>query len=221
MKYLIVNADDFGYSQVFNETILDLINRGLVTGTSVMVKWITENQTTQVRRLIELHNTKNVCVGLHIEFSGIAFRQEIEEQCRTFTELFGFEPEHIDIHKKAANFHDSYPVLVAFSKEREIPCKNLGTTPKTNWMTDDEEFRGTKHTIEETEVWLTTLKDGAFYHTTYHPGTFDPESKSSLNKEREADTQKIIQLSALLPKYGVTLSSSRDFAAFVRAKLKK
>lgn len=216
MKYLIVNADDFGYSRVFNETILELIDQGFVTGTSVMVNWVIEKQQDQVKRLIELHRIRNVTIGLHVEGRESDFRQTIDEQWLKFTTLFGFPPEHIDIHKKDS-LENVYPILVAAAEEHGVPCKNLGVGPKSHWMTNEEEFRGTKHTIEETEAWLATLKDDEYYHVTYHPGTFDPDSKSSLNKEREIDAQKVIQLSRLLPKYGVELASSRDFAAYVRA----
>ena len=221
MKHLIVNADDFGYSRVFNEKILELIERGCISGTSVMVKWINDAQNTQVRRLVELHQTKNVSVGLHVEFSSTLYGQEIDEQWQKFIILFGFAPEHIDFHKYSGMpteyLSDGYPVITAFSKKFGVPCKNLGITQKTEWMTEAEEFRGTQRAMEEIEAWLATLKNHEYYHVTYHPGTFDPDSKSSLNKEREIDAQKVIQLFGLLPKYGVELASSRDFAAHVRA----
>ena len=54
MKYLIINADDFGYSEVFNEKILELIEEGFVSSTSVMVDWMDENQKKQIEKLIEL-----------------------------------------------------------------------------------------------------------------------------------------------------------------------
>ena len=37
MKYLIVNADDFGYSQGINEGIIEGHSKGIVTSTSLMV----------------------------------------------------------------------------------------------------------------------------------------------------------------------------------------
>ena len=38
MKYLIINADDFGMSNIFNEVILELLEKEHVRSTSVMVK---------------------------------------------------------------------------------------------------------------------------------------------------------------------------------------
>ena len=47
MIKLIINADDFGYSKVFNEKILDLLKKGYIKSTTVMVNWITQEQDKQ------------------------------------------------------------------------------------------------------------------------------------------------------------------------------
>jgi predicted glycoside hydrolase/deacetylase ChbG (UPF0249 family) len=39
MKYLIINGDDFGMSNIFNQSILELLEKGLVSSTTVMVDW--------------------------------------------------------------------------------------------------------------------------------------------------------------------------------------
>jgi predicted glycoside hydrolase/deacetylase ChbG (UPF0249 family) len=54
MKYLIINSDDFGYSSVFNEKILELLHDGKISSTTVMVKWITDDQKNQLAKLKEL-----------------------------------------------------------------------------------------------------------------------------------------------------------------------
>ncbi|KKR55034.1 MAG: YdjC family protein [Parcubacteria group bacterium GW2011_GWA2_40_23] len=52
MKYLIINADDFGYSDIFNAKILELIERGLVSSTTVMVNYITTEQTNKSKNFL-------------------------------------------------------------------------------------------------------------------------------------------------------------------------
>lgn len=42
MKYLIINSDEFGYSQIFNKFILNLIEKNLLTSTTIMINWIIE-----------------------------------------------------------------------------------------------------------------------------------------------------------------------------------
>ena len=66
-KYLIINADDLGMSQIFNEVILDLIKKDLIHSTTVMVDWVTDNQKEQFDELIAISKNKNLSVGLHLE----------------------------------------------------------------------------------------------------------------------------------------------------------
>lgn len=212
MKYLIINADDFGYSGVFNEKILELIEKDFVSSTSVMVDWIDDGQKHQVQKLIELSKTHNISIGLHVDFKNTNFDEEIQRQYGVFVKIFGFEPIHIDLHK-IIYLHDGYPHIISFSKQKNIPCKNLGIEPFTKFMTKEIIFDGTKKEINEIEKWLSTLKDNEYYTIIFHPGEFDPNSKSSLNKERESDAENIIKLNEFLSKYNVKLISYSDFAA--------
>ena len=212
MKYLIINADDFGYSKVFNEKILELIEKDLVSSTSVMVDWIDEKQKHQVQQLIDLSKTHNISIGLHVDFKNTNFDKELHRQYELFMEIFGFKPIHVDLHK-IIYLHEGYPYIIKFSEEKNIPCKNLGVEPFTKLMTKDTIFDGTKKDIDELEKWLLTLKDDEYYTIIFHPGKFDPESKSSLNKEREADAENIIKLNNLFSEYDVKLISYSDFAA--------
>ena len=66
MKQLIINADGFGYSYIFNKSILYLIEKDLISSTTVMVNWITKEQDEQVQKLISLKNLHNVSIGLHL-----------------------------------------------------------------------------------------------------------------------------------------------------------
>lgn len=125
MKYLIINADDFGYSKIFNEAILALVKNGLISSTTVMVNWITDEQSAQVNQLVELTKSHNVSVGLHLEFSDDNFKFEIEKQYGRFFSLFGFKPSHIDIHK-STHLKDAFPLIMDFCKEKNLPCRNHG-----------------------------------------------------------------------------------------------
>ena len=75
MKYLIINADDFGMSKVFNESILDLIRDGKIKSTTVMVNRGIGDEKKQIEELIELSKTLNLSVGLHLEFKNKEGRQ--------------------------------------------------------------------------------------------------------------------------------------------------
>lgn len=46
-----------------------------------------------------------------------------------------------------------------------------------------------------------------------HPGYYDSESKSSLNKEREVDADNIKKVISVLDKYNIKLANFLDLAA--------
>lgn len=60
------------------------------------------------------------------------------------------------------------------------------------------------------EQWLGALSDGKYYEICFHPGTFDPDCKSSLNKDRENDVVNILKLNDILVKYDVQKASFCD-----------
>lgn len=125
MKYLIINADDFGYSKVFNVKILELIQDEFIYFTSVMVNWINDEQPKQVKQLSELVKDSKVSVGLHLEFTDDNFRSEIERQYKKFLDIFKFKPSHIDIHK-FKYLEESYSAIRKFCLEKKLPCRNHG-----------------------------------------------------------------------------------------------
>ena len=85
-KYLIINADDFGMSEIFNEVILDLIKKDLICSTTVMIDRVTDNQKEQFNELITLSNNKNLSIGLHLEFKDSDYPSQIKSQYQKFKE---------------------------------------------------------------------------------------------------------------------------------------
>ena len=209
MKKLIINADDFGYSKVFNEKILELLEKGLITSTTVMVNWVDEKQEGQINKLINFSKEKPVSIGLHLEFIDRNFGEEIERQYKLFKELFSLEPSHIDLHKWAF-IEDSYPLIQKFCKEKGLPCRNSNVNSEDVIMTDGEVFNTMKKDFSEIELWVKSLDDNKTYEILFHPGTFDQTSKSSFNKEREDDVRNILRLNEILEINNVRLISFRD-----------
>src|SRR5437016_2425212 len=68
-KLVIVNADDFGYSAGVNQGILQAHEKGIVTSTSVMVRWPDADET---RSLLREH--PGLSVGLHLDLGEWVFR---------------------------------------------------------------------------------------------------------------------------------------------------
>ncbi len=211
MKKLIITADDFGYSFLFNKMILELMEDRSITSSSVMVDEIDSTQAKQVNRLIELSKNHRISTGLHVYFKNTNFENEIKRQFKKFVDIFGFVPSHIDIHKMDY-LDDGYPFIQRFCKEKKLPCKNLSVYNKNimnfDWLitTSSPDFSGTGKSFEEIEKWLNSLEDN-FYVITFHPGYYDPNSLSSLNLEREKDAKNIRKIIANLDNYSIELAN--------------
>src|SRR4030065_195749 len=80
MKYLIVNADDFGLSDYINEGIIKGHQAGIITSATLMIK---REYTRAAVRLSK--GNRSLCVGLHLDLDDYLGRDE------TGTERFGME----------------------------------------------------------------------------------------------------------------------------------
>ncbi|MCK5040630.1 MAG: ChbG/HpnK family deacetylase [Candidatus Aenigmarchaeota archaeon] len=212
MKYLIINADDFGYSKIFNEKILNLIENNMISSTTVMVNHINQNQQRQVQKLIKLAKSHNISIGLHLEFSNKSFELETKKQFDKFISVFRFKPSHLDIHRYG-DFKESFLFIPGFCKRNDLPCRNHNRDTSGVLTTKNEVFVGTGKSLEELQQWICNLNDGESYEVMFHPGSYDPESKSALNKDRKLDFININKINPFLLKNEIKLISYFDLAA--------
>ena len=211
-KYLIINADDFGMSKIFNEVILDLIKKDLIRSTTVMMDRVTDNQKEQFDELIAISKNKNLSVGLHLEFKDSDYHSQIKSQYQKFKELLGFNPSHIDIHK-AHSLIDSFSDVAEFCKKNNLPLRNSGVLHESIKTTSAEAFFGSIADFNKIEEWIKTFEDDKYYEILFHPGKFDSSCKSSLNKDRERDVEHIKNLNDILEENHIKVVSYLDLAA--------
>lgn len=211
-KYLIINADDFGMSKIFNEVILDSIRKDLIRSTTVMINRVTDNQKEQFSELIALSKNKNLSVGLHLEFKDSDYPSQIKSQYQKFKEILGFKPSHIDIHK-AHSLIDSFSDVAEFCRENNLPLRNSGVLHEGIKTTFAEAFFGSIVDFEKIKEWLKTFEDEKYYEILFHPGKFDPSCKSSLNKDRERDVEHIENLNSILENNNIKVVSYLDLVA--------
>jgi predicted glycoside hydrolase/deacetylase ChbG (UPF0249 family) len=120
VRYLIVNADDFGYSFSVNKGIVEAHTKGIVTSTSVMVDAIAAHEAANLTQY------DNLSVGLHFEvkdFDNVA--QELERQVKKFVSVVGRLPDHIDTHKISTSNEGFSEVLPAYSEQHNVPVREL------------------------------------------------------------------------------------------------
>lgn len=204
MIKLIINADDFGTSKIFNKKILELLERDFIKSTTVLINRITKDQDTQIKQLISLNDTKKISIGLHLELNAKKpVKTQIEKQYRKFITVFGFPPSHVDIHKIIDN-KEIIAKVNKFAEEKKLPVRNHGIKAKTK-QTDYPAFfcSGWIMKFDEVVNFLQNVKDGSSCELITHPGEYDPASKSKINKEREEDYKCIIKLQDFLKLHNI------------------
>ncbi len=119
-KYLIVNADDFGYSYGINKGIIEAIRNGIVTSTSVMVDAIAANEAKDLTQFPDLS------IGLHFELKEIVnVSAELKRQIDKFVAIVGKSPDHIDTHKRRTTDEGIKEVLEGYAKTHNMPVRNF------------------------------------------------------------------------------------------------
>ncbi|HFC10901.1 MAG TPA: ChbG/HpnK family deacetylase, partial [Candidatus Kaiserbacteria bacterium] len=166
----------------------------------------------QVKQLLELMKSHNISVGLHLEFSDSNFKSEIEKQYGRFFSIFKTNPSHIDLHK-STYLKESYPVIMKFCKEKNLPCRNHKIDSVDVIKTQNEVLNGTGMSLDELKNTVSNFKDGESYEILFHPGVYDSDCKSSLNKIREDDIKKIEEINPFLKENNIKLISYVDLVS--------
>jgi predicted glycoside hydrolase/deacetylase ChbG (UPF0249 family) len=139
-RYLIVNADDFGYSQGVNRGIIEAHERGIVTSASFMVR-----KPGAADAAFYSRGSSTLDVGLHIDLGEWIFRNdqwqplyefvdlgdpgavenELRQQISAFLDLVGRAPTHLDSHQ---NVHIRDPVraiVLRNGRELGVPVRHF------------------------------------------------------------------------------------------------
>lgn len=210
MIKLIINADDFGSSRIFNEEILKLLADDLIRSTTVLVNRINKEQKNQVEELKRLKNTKPISVGLHFEPKNIDMvEEELKKQYDEFISIFDFSPSHLDVHVPKRRVNDSVMEAAGkFAEKMNLPYRKVGTSEFNTKQTTDPAFVVTYLHFKDIKKFLDSMKDNRGYEIITHPGRYDLNSTSSLNKERENDVENIIMIAEYIRFYKNIVNSS-------------
>jgi predicted glycoside hydrolase/deacetylase ChbG (UPF0249 family) len=122
MKYLIVNADDFGYSFSINKGIIKGHMDGIITSTTVLVDEIAANEANR------LSQYPNLSVGLHFNpRPNKDLQYEFKRQLELFISITGHKPDSVDTHKSLPSDKvNMEQMLRKYSKENNTPVRRLG-----------------------------------------------------------------------------------------------
>lgn len=194
MKYLVVNADDFGYSPSVNKGIIEGHVKGIITSTTVLV------DAVAVQEAAELSQYPDLSVGLHFNPKpGEDLEAEFRRQLELFESIVGHKPDSIDTHKSLpSDKKNMEQMLRKYSDDHNTPVRRLG---KAKFI---RSFFGLNvdgsGTLNEDNVTVASLKaaideaDSEVNEIMTHVGYCDDYllSKSSYNKTREKELQSVL-----------------------------
>jgi len=231
VRYLIVNADDFGQSTGINKGVIQAHEEGIVTSASLMVRWPAAAEAAAYAR-----NRKELSVGLHVDlcewmFSGYEWvpvyqvvslqdargvRAEVERQLGAFRQFLGKGPTHIDSHQHVHREEPARSILLEISGKLGVPLREFN--PRICYCGD---FYGQTEygspfqegiSIEGFVNLLTKLKPG-ITEVSCHPGvTDDPELRSMYRLERGAEVSTLCdpKVHQSIKEKGIICRSFRD-----------
>lgn len=216
MKYLIVNADDFGRSSSINKGIIEGHTNGIVTSTSLLVYGIAAEEAK------DLAQYEKLSLGLHLDLENdeaLNIPEEIDRQDEKFLELTGLSPSHIDVHKHRTTDEKVKESLLNYSSRRNIPVRALSGA---NYI---ESFYGFDllgdHSEQDNDLSVESLKKSlneitpGYNELMCHVGYVDDYlvENSSYNYPRETELKTLCdpQAKDYMEEKGIELVSWNEF----------
>lgn len=148
-RALIVNADDFGQSPEINAGVVECFERGIVTSTSLMVRWPSAADAAAYGRA-----HPELSVGLHLDLGEWVYREgewsawyevidpddpdaveaEVGAQLARFRSLMGRDPTHVDGHQHVHLAKPARSVITSIARALGIPVR--GCTESVGYRGD-------------------------------------------------------------------------------------
>ncbi len=223
MKYLIVNADDFGASAGINRGILEAHRHGILTSTSLMVNMPASEEAATLAA-----GAARLSVGLHVNFTNEggapvvpltdpeSCRIELQRQFARFEELTGHLPTHLDSHHNIHRKPQLLPLFLDLAARHDLPMREHSPAryfSKFYGQWDDSshpEWIGIENLVR---MLITEVKEG-ITELSCHVGYTDPAFHSSYSIEREWELRTLCHLAlpAVLSEQRIRLISFRDLA---------
>ena len=221
MKYVIFNADDFGYSTGIDRGIIDAHERGVVTSATLIVNAPATEDAVALAR-----SHPQLAVGLHVNFtneaqtlidleSQEACRAELRRQYARFVELMGTAPTHLDSHQHVHRHWMRGPLFDELAAEVGLPLRDRPPVTFKGGFYAQWEYGVSQPEKVSLEQLLSILSgeigDG-IYEMSCHPGYFDPSLEAVYHRDREYELATLTdpRLPGLISELGIELISYRD-----------
>lgn len=228
-RFVIINADDFGQSDGVNRGIIRCHEQGVVTSTSLMVRWPAAAAAADYAR-----RHPALSVGLHLDLGEWACRAgtweavyevvalddpaavsaEVEEQLRAFRRLVGREPTHLDSHQHAHLQEPVRSAVVQAVRNLGIPVRHLSPAVRYHGgfygQSDDGQPLPEILSLDGLGRILAELP-GGYTELGCHPG-LDVDFPTMYRAERTREVELLCapEVKALLAEFDIELRTFRD-----------
>lgn len=225
-RFLIVNADDFGLSAGVNRGIIRAHEDGIVTSASLMVRGPVAEEAAEYGR-----RSPRLSLGLHLDLGEWVYRDgewtrlyevlpawdgesvlaEICGQVRTFCDLVGRPPTHLDSHQHVHLDEPVRGILSGVASQFMVPLRSC--SPLVSYCGDfyGQDDSGCSYpdilSVENLITILSSLPPGAT-ELGCHPG-FDDGLETTYRAERAVEVEVLCDpaVRAALDEFRITLCS--------------
>lgn len=232
MRWVVVNADDFGASSGINRGVIEAHERGIVTSTSLMVDRPAAAEAAGYGR-----QRPELAIGLHVEAEPrrrllpwprpghrddeAAEAATVRRQLEQFRDLVGADPTHLDSHHHVHRRERLRPIFLELAEELDVPLRHF--TPGLEFCGEfyGHDGRGRPEpeaiTPQALIALLERVSDGVT-EVCSHPG-YPNGFKTSYRAERVQEVRTLCdpEVRATVDRLGITLVSFRDVASVRRA----
>jgi predicted glycoside hydrolase/deacetylase ChbG (UPF0249 family) len=194
MKYLIVNADDFGASHGINRGILEAHQRGILTSTSLLVSTAWSAEAAEMSR-----TAPELSVGLHADLRnelkdtaadpGRRLHDALAKQFSRFVELMGRPPTHLDSHHNLHRDPKALPAFRDLATKHGLPLREH--SPVRYFSKFYGQWGGQTHFEQISVKYLTRMLEKeieeGITELSCHPGYVEQDYLTGYSVEREAE----------------------------------
>jgi predicted glycoside hydrolase/deacetylase ChbG (UPF0249 family) len=226
VKFLIINADDFGYGQGVNQAVAELHDRGVVTSAALMVNGPATEEAVSLAAA-----RPRLSLGLHVNFTNEAerlvefddaaiCRRALREQFDRFVQLTGRLPTHLDSHQHVHRRPGCLPIFLELAREHGLPLRDHSPVTFKGGFYAQWEYGVSKRekvSFEALSRIVSTELTRGIYELVVHPGYPDAAAKWVYQRDREWELETLSdpRLLVLLRELEVRLISYHEFAGAV------
>jgi predicted glycoside hydrolase/deacetylase ChbG (UPF0249 family) len=222
-RFVIFNADDFGYSRGINRGIVEAHDAGVVTAATLVVNGRAAEEAALLARA-----RPGLSVGLHVNFTNEAqrlvdledrdaCRAELRAQYARFLELVGRKPTHLDSHQHVHRHHMRRGLFEELADEQALPLRDRPPVVFKGGFYGQWTygvFEPEKVSFEALERILRNEIGEGIFEMSCHPGYRDPALEAVYHDEREHELRTLTdpRLRPLLAELGIALVSYLELA---------